>query len=81
MLRRITGSPLEAEVTKLPVVGAEEEPGTACTVEVGRLAAEAFVVLGAMFTKLDVVGVKARDATCGHAAELKVLTGRFTTAF
>ena len=71
-------APLKAEATKPPVVGAEEEPGTACTVEVDRLTAEAFVILGAMFTNLDVVGVKARGATCGHAVELKVLTGKNT---
>ena len=73
-------APLKAEATKPPVVGAEEEPGTACTVEVDSLTAEAFVVLGAMFTNLGVAGVKARGATCGHAVELKVLTGKNTAA-
>lgn len=74
-------APLEAEVTKLPAVGAEEEPGTACTVVVGRLTAEAFVILGAMFTNLVAVGAMGRDTTGGVAAGLEVLTGRFTAAF
>ena len=74
-------APLEAEVTKLPPVGAEDEPGTACAFEVGRLAALAFVLLGAMFTNLVAVGAIVRDATCGLAAELEVFTGRFTAAF
>ena len=74
-------APLEAEVTKPPAVGAEEEPGTACAVEVDRITAETWVVLGAMFTKLVAVGVMARDATCGLAAELNAFAGGFTTGF
>lgn len=64
----------------MPAVGAEEEPGTACIVEVGRLT-KAFVLLGAMLTNLIAGGVIVRDATCGLPAELEVFTGRFTAAF
>ena len=71
-------APLQAEVTKLTAVGAEEEPGTACVVEVGKFTAGAFVDLGAMLTSLVAVDVNVRDATCGLAAELNVFTRRFT---
>lgn len=68
-------------VTKLPAVAAEEEPGTACTVEVGRPTAKAFVLLGAMLTNLVVVDVIVRDATCGFAGGIDVFTRRFTAVF